>query len=578
MAPMRQNHLLLRAWPGAWVAALAACLVSDSRGASNVEPRVASGQQAIAATGHPLATGAAVEALRRGGNAIDGAVAAALTLGVVDGHNSGLGGGCLMLIRLADGRFVAIDGRETAPAAAFRTMFVRDGQSDTRLSQTGPLAMGVPGALAAYDHALTNYGRLPLRAHLDAAALLAQNGFRLSRIYAHRLATNAPDLRLFDASRAVFFKPDGSVFLEGDVLTQADLAATYRAIALAGASWFYQGSFAVTAGDWARRNGGLVRELDFRNYQARLRAPVVTTYRGCRIVGFSPPSSGGVLIAQMLGMLEQFNLKSMGAGSADFIHVVTEAMKLAFADRAAWLGDPDYGGATSGTLDSKAYARERAKQIRVDRAMPPPQSGTPGRTSDTSDSKHTTHFSVADAEGNWVACTATINTSFGSKVIIPGTGVVMNNQMDDFALAPGLTNYFGLLGGEANAVHPQKRPLSSMSPTLVLKEGQPILCVGAAGGPTIISQTLLATLYTIDFGMPLDQALVAVRFHHQGQPDELRIEKAADSKVLRELERRGHRLKLVDAIGTAQAVGWDVRKRALVGAADPRGEGNAGGF
>jgi gamma-glutamyltranspeptidase/glutathione hydrolase len=538
----------------------------------------ATGRQAIAATGHPLATEAALEALRRGGNAIDGAVAAALTLGVVDGHNSGLGGGCLMLLRLADGRFVAIDGRETAPEGATRTMFLREGKPDPQLSLSGALAMGVPGALAAYECALTNHGKLPLSSHLDVAAQLARHGFVLNRTYARRLKDCADELRPFEASRAIFLKLDGAPFQQGEVLRQPDLADTYQTIARQGTRWFYAGDFAAKAGEWSQQNGGVLRQTDFEHYEARLRPPVRTTYRGFDIAGFPPPSSGGLLIAQMLGMLEQFNLKRMGAGSADFIHVVTEAMKLAFADRAAHLGDADWGGAKPGVLESKAYARERARLIRMDRAMSSPAAGALPPGGEASASQHTTHFSVADAEGNWVACTATINTSFGSKVVIPGTGVVMNNEMDDFCTAPGTPNYFGLMGGPANEAGPRRRPLSSMSPTLVLQNGQPLLGVGAAGGPTILSQTLLVVLYTIDFGMPLDQALAAVRFHHQWQPDELRIEKAAGDKVLRALERRGHRLKVVERLGAAQAVGWDVKKRVFVGAADPRGEGQAGAF
>jgi gamma-glutamyltranspeptidase/glutathione hydrolase len=282
-------------------------------------------------------------------------------------------------------------------------------------------------------------------------------------------------------------------------------------------------------------------------------------------------------VAQVLNILEAFNLRKMGAGSADFIHIVTEALKLAFADRAHWLGDPDVAPVPRG-LVSKDYAATLAGRIDPKRASPVAGHHTPPHATEDVFGKHTTHWSVADAEGNWVACTATINTTFGSKVVIPGTGVVMNNQMDDFAIQPGVTNYFGLLGGEANAVGPGKRPLSSMSPTLLLQDGQPLLAVGAAGGPTIISQTLLAILHTVDFRLPLQEALAQPRFHHQWQPDELRIEKQAPQKVRRELERRGHKLKLADALGAAQAVGLGPKKAGFVGAADPRGEGLAGGL
>jgi gamma-glutamyltranspeptidase/glutathione hydrolase len=542
-----------------------------------LEAAQASGQQGAVATGHPLATETALEAMRSGGNAIDGAIAAALTLGVVDGHNSGLGGGCLMLIRLPDGSVAAIDGRETAPAAATRDMFVREGKPAPALSQTGVLAVAVPGALAAYDYAARHYGKIPLRTHLTVAAQLARNGFNLTRTYARRLAETAEELGRFEASRSIFLKPDGTPYREGDVLTQPDLARTYQAIAEGGKEWFYRGPFAAITGGWMKTHDGLVTAGDFEIYQLKLREPIRTTYRGHEIVGFPPPSSGGVHISQVLSMLEPFDLKSMGAGSADFIHVVTEALKLAFADRAYWLGDPDFASVPRG-LVSKEYAAKLAKRIDLKRASPVPQHDVPDRAGEDVFGKHTTHFSVADAAGTWVACTATLNTSFGSKVVIPGTGVLLNNQMDDFAIAPGTTNYFGLVGGEANAIAPGRRPLSSMSPTFVLKEGRPMLCVGAAGGPTIISQTLLAILYTVDFGMPLDEALAQPRFHHQWQPDELRVEKNVKPRVLRELERRGHKLKVVESLGATQAVGWDAKKRFFVGVPDPRGEGKAGVF
>jgi gamma-glutamyltranspeptidase/glutathione hydrolase len=251
-------------------------------------------QHAMAATGHPLATEAAAQTMRSGGNAIDAAVAAALTLGVVDGHNSGLGGGCFMLVRLPDGSMVKIDGREQAPSAATRDMFVREGKAEPGLSQTGALAIGVPGALAAYHYAARNFGRIPFSTHLNAAALLAQNGFNLNRSYAQQLAATAEELRRFEAARAIFFKADGTLYGEGDVLTQADLAKTYRAIADQGVEWFYRGPFADATEQWMKANGGIMVAEDFRKYDIKLREPITTSYRDCQIIGFPPPSSGGV--------------------------------------------------------------------------------------------------------------------------------------------------------------------------------------------------------------------------------------------------------------------------------------------
>ena len=527
-------------------------------------------------TVHPLASEAAVRAMREGGNAVDAIVAAGLTLGVVDGFNSGIGGGCFLLIRRADGLVVAIDGREKAPAPATRDMFVRDGKADTRLSQTGALAIGVPGSLAAYDYAVKNYGRLPLRTHLMAAAKLAEEGFPVTRTYAQRLASAREDLSLFEDSRSIFLNKDGSALAQGALLRQLDLAKSYRAIADRGTGWFYGGAFAATAAQWMKANGGILAQEDFKDYEIKLREPLRTTYRGHEIIGFPPPSSGGVHVAQILNILEHFDLKKLGPGSADFIHLVTEAMKLAFADRAYWLGDPDFVSVPRG-LVSKDYAAKLAKRINLKRASTVPRHGTPERSAADLFGKHTTHFSAADADGNWAACTATINTTFGSKAVIPGTGIVMNNQMDDFSIQPGVANAFGLLGAEANAVAPDKRPLSSMSPTIVLKDGRPVLSIGAAGGPTIISQTLLAIVCTIDFGMPIEAALALPRFHHQWNPDELRIEKAVPKRVRDELARRGHTLQVLDTMGAAQAValGTDAN---LAGAPDPRGEGMADGY
>jgi gamma-glutamyltranspeptidase/glutathione hydrolase len=527
-------------------------------------------------TVHPLATEAALETMHQGGNAIDAIVAAGLTLGVVDGFNSGIGGGCFMTIRLADGTFVAIDGRETAPAAATRDMFVRNGTANTRLSQSGALAVAVPGALAAYASAATNFGRLPFAMHLNSAALLAENGFVLNATYAKRLAGAADELSQFEGARAIFCK-DSAPYREGDVLVQTDLATSYRAIAEHGIEWFYRGLFAEKAGEWMEAKGGLLTAADLKRYDVKSREPVTTTYRGHQIVGFPPPSSGGVLVAQILNIIENFNLKKLGAGSAESIHVIAEAMKLAFADRAYWLGDPDFVAVPRG-LVSKEYARELAAKIDLKAVTPVLGPHTPPGGTNDCFGKHTTHFSAADDSGNWVACTATINTTYGAKVVVPGTGIVLNNEMDDFSIQPGVANYFGLIGSEANAVAPGKRPLSSMSPTIVLKDGMPVLSVGAAGGPTIISQTVLTIVNMIDFDMSVNEALAAPRFHQQWHPDELRIERKVPEKTLRKLEKLGHKLNVVDAFGAAQAIAWDAKARAFVGVADPRGEGKAAGF
>ena len=544
-------------------------------GFATVSAEPVSGEHGIAATGHPLATQAALEAIKRGGNAIDAAIAAGLTLGVVDGSNSGIGGGCFLLIRTSAGENVAIDGRERAPAAATAEMFVREGKADTSLSQTGALAVGTPGALAAYQFAVEKYGKLPLKSHLLAAAEVADAGFVIGREYARRSASEAQELARFDAARAIFLKPDGAPLAEGDTLQQPDLARSYRAIAEHGTAWFYDGAFAERTGEWMAANGGVLTADDFKAYRISLREPVRSTYRGYEVISFPPPSSGGVHLLQILNILEEFDLRSFGHNSADALHVIGEAMKLGFADRAHWLGDPEFTPVPRGLI-AKEYARTLAARIRMEQSSEVAGHGTPERAAEDVFGKHTTHFSVADAAGNWVACTATINTAFGSKVVVPGTGVLLNNQMDDFSLQPGVPNAFQLIGGEANAVAPGKRPLSSMCPTIVAKEGKPLLALGAAGGPTIITQTALAIVNVVDYELDVEAALRSPRIHQQWRPDELRIETAIDATVREELERRGHKLAPSRSFGATQAVGRN--DLSFTGAADPRNDGTAAGW
>lgn len=526
-------------------------------------------RRGFAATVNPLATHAAVAAMRDGGNAVDGAIAAAVTLGVVDSHNSGIGGGLFLLIRKPDGTLIAIDGREMAPAAATRDMYLRDGKGDARLSQEGPLAPGVPGWLAALDDAASHFGKQPLKRHFLAAAKLAEEGFAPDPGFRARRERMKAALSRHPETAAILLQP-----IEDGKLRMKDLAATYRHIAEGGASWFYRGPFAEKTEAWMKTNGGLLTAADFAAYQPKRREPLRTTYRGHEIVGFPPPSSGGVHVAQILNILENFDLHEMHEGSANFIHVVAEAMKLAFADRAWWLGDPDFAKVPRGLAD-KAYAKTLAAKIDLKQAMAVPSHGEPADMGFFG--KHTTHFSVADADGWWVGCTATINTTWGSLETIPGTGVILNNEMDDFSIQPGVPNAFGLVGAEANAVQPGKRPLSSMSPTIVLKQGKPVLVVGGAGGPTIISQSLLAVVRTVDFELPAAEAIGRPRFHHQWKPDALRIERGVPAHVRDELQKRGHRLDVEEHIGVSQAVAID-ENGAFTGASDPRVNGRAAGF
>ena len=523
---------------------------------------------------HHLASEAGVEIMRRGGNAVDAAVVTGLVLGVVDSHNSGLGGGCFLLLRLPSGEVVALDGRETAPAAATADMFLRQGKAVPELSRTGALAVAIPGQAAVFHEAVIRYGKLPWKVHCEMAAQIAEAGFPVPRTYASRIAAVAKDLAAFPASRAIFLRADGTPLQQGEIHQQPELAKTLRALGAGGPDWFYRGPFAQATAKWMRENGGLITEADFAAYTFKRRTPLETTYHGRRIVGMPPPSSGGVHVAQILNILEAKG----SVRSEDFPHVVAEAMKLAFADRAFWLGDPAFTKVPRGLAD-KDYGQSLAARIDVAKATLVKDHGTPPRADEHVFEKHTTHFSAADAAGNWVSCTSTINTSYGSKVVVPGMGVVLNNEMDDFAAEAGAPNAFGLVGAEANLPAPGKRPLSSMSPTLVFEGERPVLAIGAAGGPTIISQTLLALLHILDEGDTPAQALARPRFHQQWSPDELRVEKSMPSALKDDLRRRGHVLKEVDIIGSTQAVGQPVKDGPFVGAHDPRSrEGRAAGF
>jgi gamma-glutamyltranspeptidase/glutathione hydrolase len=546
--------------------------------ADGLPTTVATSKSGLVASVHPLATDAGVAALSRGGNAVDAAIATALTLGVVDQHNSGLGGGCFILIRRADGKLIAIDGRESAPAKATRDMYLKGGQPQPELSQTGPLAAATPGALAAYDLALKEHGKLKLADLALPAAEIAERGFPLDKPNASALVRLAVKLRELNGDHVSLLKADGAPHAEGEIVTQTDLARTYREIAEHGTDWFYKGPFAAAAGKWMTEHGGILTADDFAAYRPMQREPLVTTYRGRTIVGFPPPSSGGVHVAQILNILENFDLNAIHAREpGEYHHILAEAMKLAFADRAYWLGDPAFARVPRGLTD-REYAKSLAAKIDLAKAMPVAGYGTPADADERVFEKHTTHIAAADAAGNWVAITQTINTSYGSKVIVPGTGVVLNNEMDDFAIAPGTPNAFGLVGAEANAVAPGKRPLSSMSPTIILQDGQPVMTLGAAGGPTIINQVVQAIVRRFDLGLPLEECLAQPRLHHQWSPDLLRVENRMDESVQKALTARGHKLTVTTAqIGVTQAIEFDQTSGLFRGLADPRVPGKAAG-
>ena len=536
----------------------------------------ARGSKNAVATVHPLATQAGMNALARGGNAFDAAVAAAIMLGVVDGHNSGIGGGCFVLGRTAAGDLIAIDGRETAPGRAHRDMYVRDGKLDPMASQIGPLASGVPGQVAALAKLSLSCGRGGWSSSLSEAADVAERGYLIGEATASAIRRKASSLARFPAAAKQFLKGNGASPVVRDRLRQPDLGRTLSALAREGPDWFYRGPFAEACASWMAGNGGLLDRADFAGYVAKSREPLVTRYRGHQIVGFPPPSSGGMHIAQMLIMLERFPIgRWLSEEPATAIHVLAEVMKRAFADRAHWLGDADFAAVPRGLVDPE-YCRQLSAEIDIRQAREVRSHGMPPRaTDDLFNRRHTTHLTAVDAEGNWVAITNTVNTTFGSCVVIPETGVVMNNQMDDFSIAPGTPNAFGLIGAEANSVEPGKRPLSSMSPTIVLNSDRtPRLTCGAAGGPRIISATLQCILRVLDQGLSVDEALAAPRVHHQWSPDQLMPEGDWAAEVLRDVESRGHKMATAGNIGIAQAI-ERTPEGNLVAATDPRTEGSA---
>ncbi len=377
--------------------------------------------------------------------------------------------------------------------------------------------------------------------------------------------------------RRCFFRSGGELLAESQRLVQPDLARTYRCIAEQGVGWFYRGELAERVGAWMAAHGGILTAEDFANYHTVARTPIRIAYRDHEVVCFPPPSSGGVHLAQMLNILENFDLAAMyRSDPLQATHVLAETMKLAFADRAYWLGDADFVPVPKGLI-SKSYAKTLAGKIDLKRAIRVSAHGTPADAATNVFGKHTTHIAAADSDGNWVAITATVNTSFGSKVIVPGTGLVLNNEMDDFSIQPGIPNAFGLIGAENNAVAPGKRPLSSMCPAIVLKEGQPILTVGAAGGPKIITQSLLAIVRCLDFGESLEQAVAGKRFHHQWRPDSLMIEQGTRLEDVDTLMNLGHTLSYLTSAGVTQAI----RKKpdgTLEGVHDPRIPGKAAGL
>jgi gamma-glutamyltranspeptidase/glutathione hydrolase len=523
----------------------------------------------VVVSDHELATKAGKEILDRGGNAIDAAIATAFALAVVDQASSGLGGGGFMVIYDAkERRAHALDFREIAPEKARTDLYTKGGKPVPSLSVTGGLAVAVPGQVAGLVQAHKRFGTLPLHVLMAPAIRYASEGFPLDATLRYAIDRQQSVMKKFPDLARVFL-PKGEVPSEGDAIRQVDLGETLKAIAAQGAEIFYQGWIAQAIVDGVRNEGGVISVEDFKNYKAVWREPLIGSYRKRTVITMPPPSSGGVVLLQTLNLFEGYPLGMIPHNSPTYLHLLSEGMKHAFANRAQYLGDPDFAKPPTQTLVSKDYAAWIRGRISSTRTQP---SRFYGLGAFKAEQGGTTHFSVRDAFGNAVACTLSINTRFGSKVLVPKTGIVLNNHMDDFTLHPS-GNIYGLLGNDANSLQPRKRPLSSMSPTIILQGERPELIVGGAGGPRIISATLQAILNVLDFGMPVDKAVQAPRIHHQWMPDTLNVEVEIAPETRRSLERLGHAIRERSVLGVVQAI--LVRRSQVSGAVDPRKEERA---
>jgi gamma-glutamyltranspeptidase/glutathione hydrolase len=529
-------------------------------------------QHGMVASESALASEVGLKVLQKGGNAVDAAVATAFALAVTLPNAGNIGGGGFMMLHDAkSGKDTAIDFREMAPAAASRNMYL-DAQGNVVPDKSlfTQAAIGVPGTVAGMMYALEHYGTRPRAELIAPAVALAEKGFPVDEQLAVTMEAEAKHLGAWASSKKIFFK-DGRTLRTGETLRNPDLAKSLALIEREGAKAFYDGPIGNAIVAEAKAHDGLITPADLKNYKVVEREPVKGSYRGYQIVSMPPPSSGGVHVVEILNILQNFPLKDWGHNSAKTIHVMAEAMKLAYADRSEYLGDPDFVKVPVKGLTSPAYAAELAKKIDLGKATP---SATikPGKPQPY-ESDQTTQFTIADAQGNVVSVTYTLNTSFGSGIVASGTGILLNNEMDDFSAKPGVPNAYGLVGGDANAVQAMKRPLSSMSPTLVLKDGKPWLATGSPGGARIITTTLQTIVDMVDFGMNPAEAASAVRIHHQWLPDELRIERGLSPDTVALLTGLGHKVVERPAMGRTQTI--EMTPSGFFGYSDPRNPNGA---
>ncbi|MFQ5928954.1 MAG: gamma-glutamyltransferase [Acidobacteriota bacterium] len=527
---------------------------------------------------NPYASDVGIEILKKGGHAVDAAVAVGFALAVAHPAAGNVGGGGFMVIHEAKTQTeIAIDYREMAPAAAHPDMYLDEkGNVVQSLSTTGYLASGVPGSVAGMYLAWEKFGKLPWADLIKPAVDLARDGFLVSFELSQSLKKAAKRLSSFPASNRIFLR-GGNFYREGEVFRQPELARTLEFIAAQGPTAFYEGEIAHLIAKDMKANGGNITLEDLKNYKPKVREPIRGTYRGCEIISVAPPSSGGIILVQMLNMIEPFPVGNLGHGSSQSFHLMAEVMRRAFADRAAFLGDPDFTRLPVKALTSKNYAASRSESIRRDWSSPSKtiSHGDPSAFG----AMETTHYSVVDSEGNGVATTTTINRLYGSGVTVPEAGFLMNNEMDDFASKPGVPNTFGLIQGKANAIAPRKRPLSSMTPTLVKKDNKLFMVLGSPGGPRIINTVFQILLNVIDHRLDIQEAVDAPRIHHQWLPDELVAELGAlvrDVEIA--LQEKGHKIVYRDRIGNAHCIMIDPETGIRLGAPDPRSDSKASGY
>lgn len=536
----------------------------------------------LAMTSNSYATAIGKSVLDNGGNAIDAAVAVGYALAVVHPAAGNIGGGGFAVIHLANGENIALDFREKAPLKATRDMYLdKKGNVIPNASTLGYLAAGVPGTVKGMSAMLDKYGTKPLSELMQPAINLAENGFVLTDRQGETMAAVKDDFAKFASSRKYFLKKDGSTYTGGETFVQKDLAKTLRLIQKEGESAFYRGKIADLIVTDMQNNGGIISKEDLAQYNVVWRKPVIGTYRGYEIVSMSPPSSGGTHIIQILNTMENADIGKMGFGSSKTIALMAEAMRQAYADRSVFMADPDFFSVPVAELLSKEYAKKIYKNIlKANGKAIPSKNIKPGlgiikvgKPINIREGHNTTHYSIADKWGNAVSITYTINAGYGSAAAVEGAGFLLNNEMDDFSIKPGVANLYGLVGGDANAIVPGKRPLSSMSPTIILKDGKLFMVVGSPGGARIITTVLQVISNVIDHKMDIAKAVEAPRFHMQWEPDEIRIEPYGMTKDVQDnLKKMGYKITELPDMGDVSAIVRDIKTGIMYGVNDPRKE------